>query len=314
MLKRNGTSSSSSSTMTLSTVPLPAVHMFLTALTDEGFFRSTKENTFLEWKASDECRGKLVILARPEKDNYQKMRSVQLCARDCEGPIEREAMENILVYLSSELTISNCVDHAARARRDPKIGGYLGVRTGATISRRVKVQRKERRLFPTLRTSEIDDWRDGIEKDILAASADFGEVAPIYCPLCCSLLDNVRVFAGHVVGDDHRKRLQRTLNERPSGRILTAEIRLTDGGQPLVARVDLIGNNVIPEKNVPALKRENLNAGWERVEKPVGVSGAEISRKVGMPEEGRRSQFNAPVVEVQEEDDDDDDVSIMSLD
>ncbi|KAF4697272.1 hypothetical protein FOZ60_009894 [Perkinsus olseni] len=323
MLRRGNSSSSThhhQPTIALTKVSLCAVHMFLTALAEQGFFQSTVDQQFLVWRASDECRGKLEVLARPEQENYQKVAAVEVTAKDWEGPIERDALATILVYLSSGLNVSNCVDVAVRARRDPKVGGYLGLRPPKVISRRAKVERRERRAFPTVRTVEVERWRDAIEADILAATAEFGGVKPIWCPLCLTLCDRVSMFAEHVVSDSHRRNLQRTLNDGPLGRTtLTAEIRQEGGSKGVLARVDLIGNYVVPERNVVkpeeiSIRHTQDGSHGQRGNPPMEVN----SPRSGMAQNARRRGAEPPEVDMQVDDggaeDDDDDVSIMSLD
>lgn len=258
MLRRGSSTTTTSSpsiasyhptSIALTRVSLSAVHMFLTALTDEGFFQSAVDGPMLLWKASGECRGILGILAVPEEGNYQKVASLKVTADKWEGPIERDALTTILVYLASGLTVTNCVDTALKARRDPKVGGYLGVGSTRAIPRRVPaLERRERRVFSTVRSAEIGGWRNAIEADILAATVGFGSIRPIWCPLCQTMCDKIGMFAEHIVSDNHRKTLQRVLNEGPTVRALTAEIRQDSGSKPVLARVDLIGNYVVPER------------------------------------------------------------------
>ncbi|KAF4736140.1 hypothetical protein FOZ63_028067, partial [Perkinsus olseni] len=128
------------------------------------------------------------------------------------------------------------------------------------------------------------------------------------------------MFAEHVVSDSHRRNLQRTLNDGPVGRTtLTAEIRQEGGSKGILARVDLIGNYVVPERNVVKPEEVSVRHTQDGSHGQRGNPLMEVnSPRSGMAQDARRRGAEPPEVDMQVDDggaeDDDDDVSIMSLD
>ncbi|EER19852.1 hypothetical protein Pmar_PMAR006744 [Perkinsus marinus ATCC 50983] len=134
------------------------------------------------------------------------------------------------------------------------------------------------------------------------------------------MCDKIGMFAEHIVSDNHRKTLQRVLNEGPTVRALTAEIRQDSGSKAVLARVDLIGNYVVPERNVVKMEEVAVRESELVVSHPQGRSSSmEVdSPRCGIPSDVRKSKVEPPIVDTEadeddDDEDDDDDVSIMSL-